>query len=189
LTADRVLAVAVRLAVVATVVQVVTQVIDFGAFDLSIVPFNSDIHLSIFGILSLIAQGAAVAALASRCRLPARRGGWLALGALVLVLLAVRVAHPDDPIVLLAPVAIAFVLFWHLTSGDDPRARAVVRVGLMLLAVSFVIHIGPKLIGSLAYGYGTWPYEIKSLAKHTTELAGWILISAGVVAAELYPSG
>jgi hypothetical protein len=187
-TADRIITVAVWLAVAAVAGQIATQIVDFSVYDLRIAALNSDVHMSIFGILSLAAQAATVAAVAARCLLATRRTrtGWLLLGALVLVLLAVRAVLPDDPIALLVPVGIAFVLFWGLTLDDYPRARAIVRVALLLLAISFVIHIvGPKIIDALGYGYRTWPYEIKALSKHTTELAGWILISAGIFAGGL----
>jgi hypothetical protein len=182
----------VCLTVVAAIGQIATQIVDFAVYDLRIAALNSDVHMSIFGILSLAAQAAAVAAVAARCLLAPRnmRTGWLLLGALILVLLGVRVALPDDPIALLVPVGIAFVLFWRLTMDDYPRARIVVRVALLSLAISFVIHIvGPKIIDALGYGYGTWAYQIKALSKHVTELTGWILIATGLFAGALAHSG
>jgi hypothetical protein len=191
-TADRIIVVSVWLAIAAALGEIVTQVVDFAVYDLRIGALNSDVHMSIFGILSLAAQAAAVAAVAVRFLLAPRRTrtGWLTLGALVLILLAVRTTMPDDPIALLVPVGIAAVLFWRLTADDYQRARVVVMVALLLLAISYVIHIvGPRIIDALGYGYGTWPYEIKALSKHITELSGWILLSAGIFAGGLVQSG
>jgi hypothetical protein len=188
--ADRVIVAGVGLAVAAGVAQVATQVVDFAVFDLRIAALNSDVHTSIFGILSLTAQGATGAAVAARCLCAPRRAGWLVLGALIVVLLAVRASLPDDPLALLVPVAVAAVLFWRLTRDDYPRARAVVRVGLCLLAFSFVVHIvGPRVVDALGYGYGSWAYELKGMFKHSTELAGWMLVSAGILAGGLVESG
>jgi hypothetical protein len=184
--ADRVIVIGVSLAVVAALGQIVTQVVDFAAFDLRIASLNSDVHMSIFGILSLAAQGAVAVAVAIRCRLSAQRTGWLVLAGLIVVLLAVRAALPDDPIVFLLPVVAAFALFWSLTSGDYHRARAVVRVALFVLAFSFVIHIvGPRIVTALGYGYGSWAYELKGILKHSTELSGWILATTGILAGGL----
>ena len=58
-----------------------------------------------------------------------------------------------------------------------------VRVGLFVLAFSFVAHVvGPRIVTHLGYGVGSWPYELKGILKHSTELAGWILVGTGVLA-------
>jgi hypothetical protein len=186
--ADRVIVIGVWLAVVLALGQIVTQVIDYGALNLRVAALNSDVHMSIFGIVSLLAMAGAVAAVAARCLWATGRArtGWLLLCGLITVLLIVRITLPDDPVALAIPVAIAFVLFWALTMADYGRARTVTRIALLSLAISFVIHIvGPKIIDALGYGYGTWAYEIKALSKHTAELVGWILISAGMFAGGL----
>jgi len=182
-TTDRILAVGLCVAIVAALAQIITQVISFAAYDDSIGALNSDVHASIFGIVSLVAMGAAAAAAAVRAREAANPRPWWLLVGILTVLLAVRAALPDDPAALSAPLAIVFVGFWVLTANDSPRARTMVRVALFVLLFSFVIHvIGPKLVTELGYGYNTWPYEIKGMLKHSTEIAGWVLVAAGMLA-------
>jgi hypothetical protein len=181
--ADRVILVGVSVAVAAMVALVATQIINFVVYDLHIRVLDSDTHRSIFGVISLLAQAGAVVAVAVRCLSPSRRAGWLVVGALIAALLPVRALLPDQPYAFAVPVTIAFVLLWWLTTEDYPTARLVLRVGLCLLAFSFVVHVvGPKIIDHLGYGYGTWPYEIKGMTKHSTELAGWLLVGTGVLA-------
>lgn len=173
----------VSAAVIVAVAQVVTQVIDASAFDLRIAALNSDSHRSVFGVLSLGAQAATAAALGVRCLSPSRRAAWVVLAGLTALLLVVRALFPSEPAAFVLPVAVAFVLFWWLTGTDYRRARTVVRVGLFVLAFSFVAHvIGPRIVTHLGYGVGSWPYELKGILKHSTELAGWVLVGAGVLA-------
>jgi hypothetical protein len=181
--ADRVIVIGVSLAVAAMVALVATQIINFAVYDLHIRALDSDTHRSVFGVVSLLAQAGTVLVVGARCLSPSRRAGWLAVGALVAGLLLVRALLSDQPLAYALPVAAAFVLFWWLTTDDYAPARTVLRVGLFVLAFSFVVHIiGPKIIDHLGYGYGTWPYEIKGMIKHSAETGGWILVDTGVLA-------
>lgn len=189
---DRIIVIGVSVAIVLAFAQIVAQVIDAAAFDLRIHALNSDSHRSVFGVLSLAAQAAAVVAVGVRCRSSSRRFAWLVLAGLTALLLVVRALFPSEPAAFAIPVAIAFVLFWSLTATDDRRARTVVRVGLFVLAFSFVAHVvGPRIVTHLGYDVGSWPYELKGILKHSTELAGWILVGTGVLAgwAAAFPVG
>jgi hypothetical protein len=173
----------VSLALAAAFAQIVTQVIDVAVFDLRIAALDSDSHRSVFGVLSLGAQAGAGVAVGVRCLSRPGRAAWLVLEALIALLLFVRAFLSDQPAAFALPVGVAFVLFWWLTKTDYHRARTVVRVGLFVLAFSFVVHIvAPGIVNHLGYGYGSWPYELKGILKHSTELAGWILVSTGVLA-------
>ncbi len=169
----------------ATVVgQIVTQVIDFQVYGLRIAALDSDTHASIFGIASLVAQGVAAGAAAVRAMNSTHRGRWFLLSAVLVALLIVRATLPDDAAMLAGPVAVAFVMLWFCTSTDPPRPRRIVRVALLLLAFSFAVHIvGLKIVEELGYGYNSWPYELKGIFKHSTELSGWILVATGLLAA------
>jgi hypothetical protein len=183
-SADRIMAIGLGLAVLAALAQIVTQVISFAVYDDRIGALNSDVHASIFGIVSIVAMGAAAAATAVRAREAANPRPWWLLTGILTVLLAVRAALPDDPAALSAPLAIVFVGFWVLTARDPARPRTMLRVALFLLVFSFVIHVvGLKIVTELGYGYNTWPYEIKGMLKHSTEIAGWVLIATGLLAA------
>lgn len=163
--------------------QVAAQVIDAAVFDLRIHALNSDSHRSVFGVLSLGAQAGTAAAVGVRCLSAPRRAAWLILAGLTALLLIARVLIPGEPAAFALPVAVAFVLFWSLTVTDYRRARTVLRTGLAVLAFSFVAHVvGPRIVAHLGYGVGSWPYELKGIVKHSTELAGWILVGSGVLA-------
>ena len=184
---DRVVRVGLALALAAGIGNAVAQVTDFELFDLRIALLDSDTHASIFGIASLVAQGAAAAAAVLRGVGSAQRNRWLFLAALLLALLAVRAALPDDPAALIAPLAVAFALFWLLTANDDPAARTIARLGLLLLAFSFLIHlVGPRIVTALGGGYRSWPYELKGILKHSTELAGWMLMATALLAGRCF---
>jgi len=180
---ERVIRAGLLLALTAVVALIATQSIDFGFYDLRIAALDSDVHASLFGIISLGAQAAAATAMALRGANSSRRGPWLALAGLVTVLLALRATIAYDAGLLLAPVAVVFLLCWRLTSDDPPRVRALVRGALFLLVFSFVAHaVALKIVTALGYGYNSWPYELKGMLKHTTEMAGWMLLATGILA-------
>jgi hypothetical protein len=181
--ADRIILVGVTVAVLLAFGQILTQVIDAAALGLRVTALNSDSHRSVFGVVSLGVQAATGVAVGLRCLTSPRRGWWLVLAALVGVLLVVRALVPGKPAAFALPVAVAFVLFWWLTTIDYRRARTVVRVGLFVLAFSFVVHVvGPRIVDHLGYDVGSFPYELKGILKHSTELAGWALVGTGVLA-------
>jgi len=180
----------VLLTLVAVFGQVVTQSIDFGFYDLRLAPLNSNVHASIFGVISITAQGATAVAIAARARTASLPIAWAALAAVVGVLTVVRVVTSYNAALLIVPVAVVFVLVWQLTGADQPPTRAVVRVGLLLLVLSFVVHaVGAALVTALGYSADSWPYEIKSMLKHSSEMAGWMLLAAGLLASARHSRG
>jgi len=168
------------LTLVAVGCLVVTQAIDFGFFQLRIGVLNSDTHASIFGAASLVAQCLAALAAAARSRVSSPAIGWIVVSGLTALLVVVRVGISFRAVVLLVPVAAVFVLSWYLTSADPKPARTVVRVGLAALVFSYVVHaFGPHVVAALGYSGNTWPYQIKGILKHSTELGGWMLVALG----------
>jgi hypothetical protein len=189
-TTDRVIAVGAALALAAILAQLLTQIVNFTVYDLRIGALNSDVHASVFGIMSLVAELAMAAAAAYRGLRSDHRTRWLGLAALVAALVAVRAALPGSATAFTAPVVVVFLLVWTLTEHDPGSARSVARGALFLLAFSFVVHaVGLTIVHKLGYGANTWPYEIKGLLKHTAELAGWMLLSTGVLAGTRRRSG
>jgi hypothetical protein len=74
-------------------------------------------------------------------------------------------------------VAVALILLWRV-GGET---RPLIRAGCLLLIASFAIHVLEvrSLGGSL--DPETWAYQLRCLAKHDAELAGWVLIAGGLL--------
>jgi hypothetical protein len=55
-------------------------------------------------------------------------------------------------------------------------------VGLVLLAFSFLLHVfGQRLLLELGVNSESLAYQMKVVAKHETEVAGWLLITLGML--------
>ena len=176
----RVRIVAAAIAIAATT----TQLIDFAVYDQRLGPLDMMTHNSIFGITSLAALAlAAVASLAAALRGGERSRELVGLSALLALLLALRIAHPAHVLLIAVPLgAAALTLLWSAAPGGT--ARRVLREGCIVLVVAFVVHgIGTKVVSMLGLGPETWGYQLKAVVKHSGELAGWVLIAGGLVAA------
>jgi hypothetical protein len=185
-TADlmgRVIVVGLIATLTLVVLQAATQAIDFGAFNLRYWEFNCDKRYSVFGVASLFAQLAVAAACLWRGRTAEpHRQVWLGLGALVGVLILIRGLTTFNAKLLALPLACVFLVLCWLTWRDAGPVRATVWSGLLLLAVSLLLHkIGPGADDSTASDF-TWTYQIDSMIKHGAELAGWMLLATGIVA-------
>ena len=106
---DRVIAVGGVIVTAAMIfAQAIAQVIDFTVYDLRIGALNSDVHSSIFGVMSLVANGAMATAAGFRAMhwKGARNGSsWAALAAALVV---VRAAIPGS--------ALALLILWGSSS-------------------------------------------------------------------------
>ena len=186
-----VIAAGLLLTVAVVLAQAAAQVIDFHFFDLGLPILDSGHHRSVFGIMSILAQGAAAGAIGIRAALRRRLSGVLA-AALVGALIVPRAlkAHEvvfkryDVPI-LMVPLAIVFVVALALTFHDPKRVRSMVWAALALLACSFALHaVGPQadIVSSPHVVDYTWAYQLTGIVKHGTELAGWMLLITGLLA-------
>jgi hypothetical protein len=193
----RVIIAGLLLTIALVVVQAISQVIDFKVFNLRIRALNSDKHDSLFGLASLVAQAAVAAACGLRGGMlqghrwsewlgtsgaRRHRGAWLALGALVFVLVIVRGLTTFNATVLAIPLVCVFIMLCWLTWRDPGIARFVVWTGLVLMALSLLLHkVGLAADASTASDY-TWAYQLTGIVKHGAELAGWMLLATGVIA-------
>ena len=180
---QRVIVAGLLVTIATVVLQTVTQAIDFGVFNLSVWAFNCDKHYSVFGLASLLAQAivGAVCVWRGRC-VNRHRREWVALGALLAVLVIVRGLTTFNATALAVPLLCVFVLLCWLTWRDPGAARGVVWAGLVLMAASLLLHkVGLAADSSTATDH-TWTYQIEGMVKHGTELAGWMLVSVGIVA-------
>jgi hypothetical protein len=166
---------AVALAGAATV----AQILDYEVFDLRIRALNSNTHASVFGGVSLLATAAALAA-AVALAVRARDLEQVALVGVLLAILALRVGQPTHVVLVGLPVAAtALVILWRQFRASRSW---LLLVGCSLLGFSFVIHameIGA--LSSVAAAHDSWTYQLEGVMKHDAELAGWILVAAGLV--------
>jgi hypothetical protein len=164
-------------------IQAATQAIDYSAYNLRLYALNSDKHASVFGVVSLLAQAAVAAAAAYRARQAEQpRVPWMALSALVGVLGLVRGLTAFNAALLAAPLAATFVLVAWLTRRDPILTRAIVWAALGLMAISLLLHkVGLAADASTASDF-TWAYQLTGMVKHGCELAGWMLLTTGVLA-------
>lgn len=174
--------------------QTATQWVDFSFFHSSLRLLDSDHHRSIFGALSILAQAVAAAAIGIRVALRRRAAGLL-VAAAVAVLTVPRALMNYEPAferydvpALVAPFAVVVVVLLVLTFGDARRVRCVVWGALVLLVGSFALHaVGPQADdGTRLYAATeTWAYQLTGMLKHSAELAGWMLLTTGMVASRL----
>lgn len=167
--------------------QTASQLIDFGLFDLRIRALDSNHHASVFGVASLLAQASAAAAIAFRVAASPRRLRWLMVAGLIGVLLIARtfIRHETTLAVLLPPLAVVFFSVGWLTLPDPAAIRFTIWGALFLLLCSFALHaVGPQ--AGVAPGHlrdHTWAFQLTGMAKHSAELAGWMLLATGMAAA------
>lgn len=182
-SATRVILAGLLVAAVTVTLLAISQLINFGVFNLRIQAFDSDYHTSVFGLASLAAQLAVGAAAGWRGMHAERhRWAWFALGALVAVLGIVREAITFNATALAVPLVFVFALICWLTWRDAGAVRLIVWTGLVLMVASLVLHkVGIASDASTASDY-TWPYQIVTVIKHGCELAGWTLVATGILA-------
>lgn len=194
----RVITAGLLLAATVVFAQTASQVIDFRIFDLRLRVLDSDHHASVFGVMSILAQAVAAAAIGLRI-VSSRRLAWLLVAALVGLLAVPRALmryapafERYDVLGLVAPLTVAFVVLCALTFRDARRVRFMVWGSLGLLAFSFALHaVGPQADASSTSVYGTsgylathtWAYQAAGMIKHGTELAGWMLLATAMAAA------
>jgi hypothetical protein len=181
--ARRVIVAGLVVAAITVALLAITQLVNFGVFNLRIRAFDSDFHTSVFGLASLVAQLAVAAASAWRgSHVERHRWAWFALAALVAVLAIVREWTTFNATALAVPLVCVFFLLCWLTWRDAPATRVVVGAGLVLMVASLALHkVGIASDSSLASDF-TWPYQILTVIKHGCELAGWTLVATGIFA-------
>lgn len=181
--ATRVIVAGLLVAAVAVTLLAITQLINFGVFNLRIQALDSDFHTSVFGLVSLGAQLAVAAAAGWRGRHAQRhRWAWFVLAVLVAALGIVREATTFNAAALAAPLGCVFALVCWLMWRDSGAIRVVVGSGLVLMVVSLALHkVGIASDSSTASDF-TWPYQILTVIKHGFELAGWTLVATGIFA-------
>ena len=159
------------------------QLINYGVFDLRVAALDTDTHASVFGVLSILAEAVAAAAITWRgTRAERYRAAWIALGAIVAGLILMRTLTTFNAAALAVPLVGVFVLVCCLTWHDPHAARTVTWAALVLMATSLVLHQVGLDADVLVYSTRSWAYQLTAVAKHGCELAGWLLLATGVIA-------
>lgn len=166
---------------VVVVLLALCQLVDYAAFGMRIHALDTDYHSSVFGIVSLLSELAAAVVIAQRARgVSSRRWAWLALAALVAMLVLVRTVTTFNASILAAPLACVLVLLCGLTWSAPAAARAVVWAALGLMVISLALHQVGLDADVLSYSNQSWAYQLTAVAKHGCELAGWLLVATGI---------
>jgi hypothetical protein len=176
------------------------QLVDYGFFGLRIGLLDSTTGGGIFGAVGDIALATAAGSawvLVARVRSAHPVAGTLAVLLTFLAVDKVTRLHEHIPhwLAFYLPVlAAAFLCLMALARRsvrpesrvDRGRDRAstdpLISTGLALLAFSFLVHVfGDRLLVELGASSSGWAYQIKAVAKHGTEVAGWLLTALGLL--------
>jgi hypothetical protein len=194
-----------KLGILVTIVVVLAgsaaQLIDYGFFGQRIGLLDSETGGGVFGAVGDIALATAAGAawvLTAR----ARSAHWVtATLALLLTFLAVDKVtrlHEHIPhwLAFYLPVlAAAFLCLVSVARGLSGRPRfrvdhgkgrvamdQLIGTGLVLLAFSLLVHVfGDRLLVEFGASATGWAYQVKAVAKHGTEVAGWLLTALGLL--------
>jgi hypothetical protein len=75
-------------------------------------------------------------------------------------------------------LAVTFVAVAVIASRMSARSFRLAVAGLLLLCVSFLLHVfGEQLLAWLGASSTGWIFQVKVAIKHGAEVAGWFLIT------------
>jgi hypothetical protein len=178
------------------------ELINYGFFNLRFPGLDPGSDGGVFGAIGDVAlAAAAVSAWVLAARVRSARSVAVALASLLTFLATDKVARIHDHIphwlafylpVLVASficlVAIARALSGrpqvHLDRGAGRLAMdRLIGAGLLLLVFSFFLHVfGKRLLLDLGLSdTAGLAYQIKAVVKHGTEVAGWLLVTLGLL--------
>jgi hypothetical protein len=91
--------------------------------------------------------------------------------------------HVPDYLVLYAPVLTAtFLCVLAVARQVPPPGRRLLMVGLVLLTVSFMLHVvGDRVLVGLDLEDDPLAHQIKAVIKHGCEVEAWLLLTTGLV--------
>ncbi|MDQ1483603.1 MAG: hypothetical protein QOF35_1679 [Actinomycetota bacterium] len=165
------------------------QLIDFEFFDLRIAALNSAADGGVFGVVGdLSLSAAALAAWLVLVRTRDQKATTILLPPLLTFLAVDKAMQLHDHIphwlaLYLPLLAVTFAVLasvaWRLPAPESQ----LVWTGLVLLAVSFVLHLfGDQLLRAFDASVTGWAYQVKAVVKHGAEVAGWLLVALGLAA-------
>jgi hypothetical protein len=195
-----------RIGIIATILIVLAgsaaQLINYKFFDQKIRALDAASDGGVFGAIGDIAlAGAAVSAWVLAARTRSARSVVVILAGLLTFLAADKAVRLHDHIphwlAFYLPLLLASFICLVVVARDIPGrprfrvdrgvGRAVidplVGVGLLLLVFSFLLHLfGERLLLDLGLSSTTGlAYQVKAVVKHGAEVAGWLLITIGLL--------
>ena len=192
--------VGVWVAIVGFAAQGVADIVGFIWFDGTVDQLSADEEFTIWSWASSTAT--ACAALAAGLLAVAhggRRGTYLLLAAILAFFSADDMLQIHErlhanlggaeettrivfPVVYLPLLVASFLLLWRCAAHACGPASRSIRLGLLMLVAAIgceVVSFGMVQIG---LNRGTFAYELEVIVEEGLELAGWILISSGLLA-------
>lgn len=167
----------------------VTHFLDLWLWDLRYRILDVGSGAGLFDWVATLAVLGSALAVGALARHDERRGLMVSLSAILLALFlsaALDLHHhlgTAGRLVTLLLVASAFVLLWSYARRAPTEIGRFIRVGLLLLALSFVgTEVAELGISRTDLREGDFLYELKVALKHSTELSGWLLVLTGLVA-------
>lgn len=141
-------------------------------------------HASVFGAVSLLALAVAWVTSALLAANGATGGrAVVTLPFLLAILLGLRLLHPSGVVVIALPfVAVAFVILWSRVAPGESDERRLLRVGCVVLAVSYLLHALTESAPGSGGDEGAWESQARLLLRHGAELAGWMVVATALVA-------
>lgn len=199
---------ALRVALVAVVLQTVGHLVDALAFDLSIDRLDADKDVSVWGWAGPVSElmaGLGVALLALVVPRHSRVLGWLSVGVVYLSLddtiqvhervanriseVLLRISPSWDvsarllwPITYLPLLALMFLVLWQLSGTFVRPCRRALRVSLLLLGLAILLELSALLVVHGLSGRPHYPYEFEVAAEEACELGGWLVIAGATLA-------
>jgi hypothetical protein len=195
---DRVVTIGVAATVVIVTAGGAAQLIDYGAYGMTIRWMDSSADGGLFGAAGDAAlAAAAIASGVVLVRTRRRRAATIALPPLLAFLAVDKVFRLHDHVpqwlaLYLPLLAASAIALFTVASVLPDRERHLITFGLGLLAASFVARfVGEALVRELGGAPDGLAYQLKAVVKHSAELAGWLLCAVGMAAGALHdrPSG
>ena len=87
------------------------------------------------------------------------------------------------PIVYLPLLIASFSLLWRCAAHATRSATRNIRLGLLLLVAAVGCEVASFGLVQVGLDKGTFAYELEVIVEEGLELAGWILIASGLLAA------
>ena len=175
--------------------QIPANLVDFGVYHYPFALLNPNNEGGLFAWIGGIMIAVAGAVCLLQFRVASERGRYLLAGLLLGVVAVENRARIDEQsfhrAVVYGPLFAALLVTLIAISWQwAPAPRWAVWAGIASLLCSLALHkLAPHVLTHYGYGPGDWPWEVKVSLKESSELFGWALICAALLAVASRRSG